>query len=67
MREANGDDKICLFMDNLSSHTSEKSKSEMRRLGFRFVYNLPYSPDFNPIELCFSKLKGKFKALRARK
>ena len=63
----NGDDKIALFMDNLSTHTSEKSKAEMERLGFRHIYNVPYSPDFNPIEFIFSKVKQKFRALRARK
>jgi transposase len=67
MREKNGDDQICLFMDNLSTHTSEKSKAEMRRLGFRYIYNVPYTPDFNPIEFVFSKIKQKFKTLRAQK
>ena len=54
-------------MDNLSTHTSEKSKAEMARLGFRYIYNVPYSPDFNPIEFVFSKVKQKFRTLRARK
>ena len=30
LREANGDDKLCLFMDNLTTHTSNKSKETMR-------------------------------------
>ena len=38
-------EKICLFMDNLGVHTSKKSKKEMRRLGFRFIYNVPYEPE----------------------
>ena len=67
LREDNGDDKICLFMDNLSSHTSECAKEAMREHGFRFVYNVPYSPDYNPIELVFSMVKRNFKALRAKK
>ena len=32
-------------MDNLGAHTSEESKAEMRRLGFRWIYNVPYSPE----------------------
>ena len=28
---------------------------------------MPYSPDYNPIEFTFSKLKSKFKVLRAKK
>ena len=45
LRAANGGEKICLFMDNLSTHTSERSKAEMKRLGFRWIYNVPYEPE----------------------
>ena len=54
-------------MDNLSTHKAKKSQTEMKRLGFRFIFNLTYSPEYNPIEFCFSKIKGKFKKLRAQK
>ena len=54
-------------MDQLSSHTAEASKTAMRELGFRWVYNVAYSPQWNPIELTFSKVKHEFKRLRARK
>ena len=67
LRDANQDDKIALFMDNLSAHTSKKTKAEMSRLGFRWIYNISYSPQYNPIELTFSKIKAKFKALRLKK
>ena len=67
LKEKNGDDKICIFMDNLSAHTSNKSKDAMRELGFRYIYNVAYSPDFNPIEFVFSKVKQKFRRLRAQK
>jgi len=30
LREENGDDKMCLFMDQLSTHTSKKSKTAMK-------------------------------------
>ena len=67
LRERNGDDKICLFLDNLSSHRSEKAQKFMKELGFKYIFNLPYAPEYNPIELVFSQLKHKFKALRAQK
>ena len=67
LRGQNGDEKIALFMDNLSAHRSEKSKVEMARLGFRAIFNVPYSPEYNPIEFAFSKIKSKFRSLRARK
>ena len=54
-------------MDNLSAHRSEKSKAEMARLGFRCIFNVPYSPEYNPIKFAFSKVKQKFRSLRARK
>ena len=54
LKASEPDAKIALFMDNLSAHTSERSKSAMRDRGFRYIYNLPYSPEYNPIELVFS-------------
>ena len=67
LRHLNGTAKICLFMDNLPAHTAEESKQKMRELGFRFIYNVPYSPQYNPIEFTFSKVKHTFRALRAKK
>ena len=67
LREITGEDRVCLFMDQLSAHTSNQSKEEMKRLGFRFIYNVSYSPDWNPIELVFAKVKQRFRRLRAQK
>ena len=39
----------------------------MRELGFKWIFNVSYSPEYNPIELIFSKVKREFKRLRARK
>ena len=57
LREKNPEDKIAIFLDNLSAHRSEKSKVEAAGLGFRFIFNVPYSPEYNPIEFVFSKVK----------
>ena len=54
-------------MDNLTVHTSEKAKKTMRELGFKWVYNLAYNPETNPIEFVFSKVKHNFRNLRAKK
>ena len=67
LRERNGEDKIALFMDQLGTHTSDKTKVKMRELGFWWIYNVSYSPDWNPIELTFSMVKREFKRLRAQK
>ena len=38
-------EQVCLFMDNLSAHTSDKSQKEMKSLGLRYIYNVPYEPE----------------------
>ena len=67
LKAKTGDDRVALFMDQLSTHTSDQVKDYMRKLGFRFIYNAAYQCRFQPIEYCFSKVKQKFKALRSRK
>ena len=37
----------------------------MEKLEFKFLYNVAYSPSFNPIELCFSALKRHFYKARS--
>ena len=66
LRDKNGKEKIALFMDNLSAHKGDKSKVEMAKHGFRCIFNVPYSPEYNPIEFVFSKVKQKFRCLRAQ-
>jgi transposase len=65
IRVANGDEKICLYMDNLSAHRSKKTLACMKEHGIRYIFNAVNSPDFNPIEYIFAKVKQKFKSLRA--
>ena len=67
LRAANPDTKIAIFCDNLSAHTADRTKQAMRDLGFRWIYNVPYSPEFNPIEFVFSQVKANFRVLRAKK
>ena len=42
LRADTGTDKICLFMDQLTVHTSNKAKEAMRAHGFKFIYNVTY-------------------------
>ena len=67
LRKANKNKKLTIFMDNLSTHRSEEAKEEMRQQKIEWIFNVAYSPDFNPIESVFSKIKHKFKALRVKK
>jgi transposase len=47
-----------VVMDNLSSHKSEEVREIIEAAGAVLLYLPPYSPDFNPIEQAFSKLKA---------
>ncbi|WP_407946746.1 IS630 family transposase [Pararhizobium mangrovi] len=47
-----------VVMDNLSSHKSERTRELIEEAGASLLFLPPYSPDFNPIENAFSKLKA---------
>jgi transposase len=46
-----------VIMDNLSAHKRAAVKTAIESVGAQLSYLPPYSPDLNPIELAFSKLK----------
>jgi len=47
-----------VIMDNLSSHKGPKVREMIEAAGASLLYLPPYSPDFNPIENAFAKLKA---------
>jgi transposase len=47
-----------VVMDNLSSHKGPRVRELVEGAGATVLYLPPYSPDFNPIELAFAKLKN---------
>ena len=55
-----------VVMDNLSSHKVAGVCELIQAAGAELLYLPPYSPDFNPIEKCWSKLKQKLRSLKAR-
>ena len=55
-----------VILDNLSSHKSEKAAAMLREKGAWFLFLPPYSPDLNPIEMAFSKLKAHLRRTGAR-
>lgn len=46
-----------VIMDNLSSHKTASVRATLTRCQISYLYLPPYSPDLNPIENAFSKLK----------
>ena len=47
-----------VIMDNLSSHKGQAIRDVIEAAGADLLFLPPYSPDFNPIEKAFSKLKA---------
>ncbi len=47
-----------VVMDNLGSHKAAGVREAIEAVGATLLYLPPYSPDFNPIEKAFSKLKA---------
>jgi transposase len=48
----------CVVMDNLPAHKALKVRKAIESVGAKVKFLSPYSPDFNPIENCWSKLKN---------
>jgi transposase len=55
-----------VLLDNLSSHKRAGVREAIEAVGAQLVYLPPYSPDFNPIELAFSKFKWLLKSTAER-
>ena len=55
-----------MIMDNLSVHKSERVREMIEGAGAEVLYLPPYSPDFNPIEEAFSKIKNLIRKAGAR-
>ena len=56
-----------VVMENLSSHKVAGVRSAIESVGAKVLYLPAYSPDFNPIENVFSKLKTLVRKLKLRK
>ncbi len=55
-----------VVMDNLSSHKAAAIRRAIRKAGALLIFLPPYSPDMNPIEQAFSKLKTLLRKANAR-
>jgi transposase len=52
--------------DNLQAHHSDRARAAIEARGAHFWHLPPYSPDFNPIEEAFSKVKAALRRAKAR-
>jgi len=55
-----------VVMDNLSAHKVAGIREAIEAAGARLLFLPPYSPDFNPIEQCWSKVKNYLRGWGAR-
>ena len=53
-------------MDNLGAHKVKGVRETIESAGATLLYLPPYSPDWSPIENCWSKLKTSLRAAKAR-
>ena len=56
----------CVVLDNSSIHKGEEIRAAIEAVGAKLVFLSPYSPEFNPIENLWSKLKTILRRLGAR-
>ena len=55
-----------VVVDNLGAHKGESVRELIEKRGCQLLYLPPYSPDYNPIEEAFSKIKGALRKAGAR-
>ncbi len=55
-----------VVLDNLAVHKQPEVRAAIEAAGARIRFLPPYSPDFNPIEMAFAKLKAFLRAARPR-
>lgn len=58
--------RTVVILDNLGTHKSARAAHALRNRGCWFLFLPSYSPDLNPIEQAFAKLKAHLPAARAR-
>ena len=55
-----------VVLDNLSSHKGTRARQMIESAGAQLVFLPPYSPDLNPIEMIFAKIKQGLRSLACR-
>lgn len=55
-----------VVLDNLGAHKASRIEEVAAERGAQVLWLSPYSPDFSPIEQCWSKIKGFLRGAKAR-
>ena len=62
---SNAGKKLAVFLDNLAVHHTDLVTDFCKEKDVRLIFNVTYSPDFNPIEQVFSVVKNHYKRVQA--
>jgi transposase len=55
-----------VVLDNVGAHRTQRVRDLIQSVGARLVFLPPYSPDLNPIEECWSKVKQFIRSIKPR-
>ena len=55
-----------ILLDNLSAHKDKRVQQVAKKLGLKLIFQPPYSPEFNPIELAWNTIKTEIRSKRPR-
>ncbi len=58
--------RIAIFMDNASIHHSKKVTKFCGLLSLQLIFNIPYCPQYNPIERVWSVVKNVYKRMKLK-
>ena len=61
LAEINPGRRLAIVMDNLAAHKTAAVKERMRELDIAWIWVVPYSPQYNAIELPFGQIKKRFR------
>lgn len=64
LKQLNRSSKFAIFMDNLRVHHNHEIKEYCNANDIPLIYNVPYTPELNPIEEIFSLVKNWYKRLK---
>jgi len=56
-----------VVMDNLAAHKVDDARAAIEEVGATLLFLPPYSPDLNPIEMAWSKVKARIRQLKPRR
>ena len=64
LQQRNGNRRLAVYWDNVNIHKANNVATLCGQLDIRLLWNIPYYPDCNPVESCFSVVKNYYRRRR---